>query len=256
MKFEDSVVVITGGGTGMGNAICTKFYNEGASVHLVGRREEPLKQTCDSLTGGQGKASYTVGDISNHKTSTEVINKVEELYSKLNILVNNAGIVENIASVGETTIRNWNNVIDTNLNGVFYMINAALPLLRTSSPSSIINISSVLALGATKGASAYIASKAGVTLLTKSVALDYASDNIRCNCISPSSVETPMYHDFFKNVPNAKEEQKKLAESHPLGRIGQPIDIANAVSFLASEEASWITGIDLVVDGGLSAEMQ
>lgn len=251
-----SVALVTGGGTGMGRAICEKFYNEGASVHIVGRREELLKQTCNSLTGGIGKTSYTVGDISDPSTSINAVKKVQELYSKLNILVNNAGTVENIASVGETQPESWRKVIDINLNGVYYMIHAALPLLKESSPSSIINTSSVLAFGASKGASAYMASKSGVRLLTKSVALDYASDNIRCNCICPSSVETPMYHDFFKNVQNAKEEQKKLAESHPLGRIGQPVDIANAVAFLASEEASWITGIDLVVDGGLSMIMQ
>jgi NAD(P)-dependent dehydrogenase (short-subunit alcohol dehydrogenase family) len=248
-RLAGQVALITGGGTGIGRAIALAFSREGASVAVAGRRVEKLQAVVGEIekAGGQGLA--VACDVAEAKDAERAVQETAGRFGRLNILVNNAGVLS-VTTVAGTSEDEWDRVMRINLKGPFLMSRAALPEFRKAGGGAIVNISSVLGLIAMKDRAVYCASKGGVTMLTKAMALDHAHEGVRVNCICASLVETELVHDLF--FANEKARQARLA-TIPLGRAGRPEDVAEMAVYLASKESSWVTGAAMPLDGGLSA---
>lgn len=246
-ELEGMVALVTGGNSGIGQRISELFAHEGAKV-MIGDIQSG--ETVLNIERQGGKAKFVRTDVRN---SADVQNLVESCVSELggiNIVCNDAGIEQN-RSVELTTEEEWDRIVDTNLKGVYLVSKYALPhIVRKKQYGSIVNIASQLGLVALPGRSAYCASKAGVILLTKVLALEYAGFGIRVNSVCPGPIQTPMLERTHDLDSDPEESSKSLLSRVPLGRIGQPQDIAEAVLFLASPRAGFITGEHLLVDGG------
>lgn len=251
-RLVGKVALITGGGTGIGRAIALAFVREGAKVAVAGRRREKLEETlCDvEKLGGEGLA--IVCDVAKAKDGERAVKETAKAFGQLNVLVNNAGVLH-AATIERTSEDQWDNLMTINLKGPFLMCKAALPEFRKTGGGTIVNVGSVLGLVAMKDRAAYCASKGGVSLLTKAIALDHAHENVRSNCICPSIVETELVQGLFAASEEGKALRKARIGSIPLGRMGRPEDVAEMAVFLASEESSWLTGAAIPLDGGLSA---
>lgn len=245
MKLYEKVVVVTGGSRGIGYAIAKLFSENGAKVVITSKDPQRLEGALSEIPNSFG----VVADIRKKDQVKDVIDKTVEKFGRLDILVNNAGIFPKIKKLHETDEEEWNEVLDVNLTGQFRFTKEAIPYLQRTS-GSIINISSDAGLKAYQGldADAYSASKAALIVLTKCWALEYAKDKIRVNCICPGVVETDMTKPFMKTEKDAEF----MNNEHPIGRIGQPIEVGNAALYFASDESSWTTGAVLTVDGGES----
>ncbi|MBS1840953.1 MAG: SDR family oxidoreductase [Acidobacteria bacterium] len=250
-RLAGKVALITGGGTGIGRSSALAFAREGAKVAVVGRRVEKLQEAVAEIKATGGEAIAVACDVSRAADVQNAIAKVVAAYGKLNILVNNAGVLS-VSTIEEISEEEWDSLMAANLKGPFLMCRAALTEFRKVGGGSIVNIGSVLGLVAMKKRAAYCASKGGVTLLTKAIAIDHGHENIRANCICPSIVETDLVSELFKTSDGARARNERLA-TIPLGRFGKPSDIAELAVFLASDESSWLTGAAIPVDGGLTA---
>jgi NAD(P)-dependent dehydrogenase (short-subunit alcohol dehydrogenase family) len=251
-RLKGKVAIITGGETGIGRAIALAFGREEGKVAVLGRRREPLERLVGDLTeaGAQGKA--LVCDITHAQDILAAVKEVERSFGSLNVVVNNAGMLS-VSTVESISEEEWEQLIETNLKGPFLMARAVLPAMRRAGGGSIISVGSVLGLVAMRDRAAYCASKGGVTLLTKAMALDHAHENIRVNCICPSIVETELVKGLFSATEGGKKAREARIETLPLGRLGRPTDVAELAVFLASDESSWMTGTAIPVDGGLTA---
>ncbi len=253
-RLAGKAAIVTGAGTGIGRAIALSVAREGAKVALVGRRkdrlEEAASEICSSVTGAV--AIPVVCDITKSADTQCAVAKVEKVFGKLNVLVNNAGALS-VSTIESISEEEWDSLMTTNLKGPFLMSRAVLPAMRRAGGGSIVNIGSVLGLVAVKDRAAYCASKGGVTLLTKAMALDHAHDEIRVNCICPSVVETDLVRSLWDNSEAGRRAKEARIATIPAGRFGQPQDIAGLAVFLASDESSWMTGTAIPVDGGLTA---
>ena len=251
-RLVGKVALITGGGTGIGRAIALAFVREGAKVAVAGRRKEKLEETLRDVEklGGEGLA--IVCDVAKAKDGERAVKETAKAFGQLNVLVNNAGVLH-AATIEGTSEDQWDNLMTINLKGPFLMCKAALPEFRKTGGGTIVNVGSVLGLVAMKDRAAYCASKGGVSLLTKAIALDHAHENVRSNCICPSIVETELVQGLFAASEEGKALRKARIGSIPLGRMGRPEDVAEMAVFLASEESSWLTGAAIPLDGGLSA---
>jgi NAD(P)-dependent dehydrogenase (short-subunit alcohol dehydrogenase family) len=243
--------LVTGGGSGIGKAVALAFAAQGAKVAVMGRRLEKLQEVTAEVRKRGGKAVEVVGDVAKAADAERAVRETVEKLGGLNVLVNNAGMLS-VATVETVPEEEWDRVMTTNLKGPFLMSRAALPALRKAGGGAIVNIGSILGLIAMKDRAAYCASKGGVTLLTKAMALDHAHEKIRVNCICPSLVETELVQGLFASAAGAALKQARVA-TLPLGRMGKPEDVAEMAVFLASDEASWVTGTAIPLDGGLSA---
>jgi NAD(P)-dependent dehydrogenase (short-subunit alcohol dehydrogenase family) len=251
-RLMGKVAVVTGGGTGIGRAIAQAFAKEGAKVGVVGRRREKLDETVRTVGDAGGQAISLVCDVTKAQDAQQAITETEKEFGCVNVLVNNAGVLS-VSTIESVSEEEWDHLIDTNLKGPFLMCRAALPAMRRAGGGSIVNVGSILGLVAMKDRAAYCASKGGVTMLTKAIAIDHAHEKIRVNCICPSIVETELVRDLFSdNEAGQKARDARLA-TLPLRRFGKPMDIAELAVFLASEESSWMTGTAIPLDGGLSA---
>jgi meso-butanediol dehydrogenase / (S,S)-butanediol dehydrogenase / diacetyl reductase len=251
-RLSGKVALITGGGTGIGRAIALAFAREGASVSLAGRRLEKLKEVCSQIEKQGGSAIALQCDVSHAKDAGRAISETSKKFGKLNVLVNNAGTLS-VSTVDTITEEDWDRVITVNLKGPFLMSRAALTEFRKHGGGAIVNIGSVLGLVAMKDRAAYCASKGGVTMLTKAMALDHAHENVRVNCICPSIVETELVKSLFDDSEQGKRLKQSRMGTIPLGRFGKPADVAELAVFLGSEESSWLTGAAIPLDGGLTA---
>ena len=245
MALSEKVALVTGGSRGIGFAIAKILADNGATVVITAKDQERLEKSTSDIPNAVG----IVADIRNRNDVKNVVNKTVEKFGKLDILVNNAGVFPKIKQLHEIDEDEWNEVLDVNLTGQFRFTKEAIPHLQKTS-GSIINISSDAGLKAFQGfnADAYSASKAALILLTKCWALEYAKDKIRVNCICPGVVDTDMTKPFIKT----QKDKEFMDNEHPIGRIGQPEEIAKAVMYFASDDASWTTGAILAVDGGES----
>jgi meso-butanediol dehydrogenase/(S,S)-butanediol dehydrogenase/diacetyl reductase len=251
-RLVGKVALITGGGTGIGRAIALAFAREGAKVAVAGRRKEKLDETLREAEklGGQGLA--IVCDVAKAKDGERAVRETAKAFGQLNVLVNNAGVLH-AATIEGTSEDQWDNLMTINLKGPFLMCKAALPEFRKAGGGTIVNVGSVLGLVAMKDRAAYCASKGGVSLLTKAIALDHAHENVRSNCICPSIVETELVQGLFAASEQGKALRRARIGSIPLGRMGRPEDVAEMAVFMASEESSWLTGATVPLDGGLTA---
>lgn len=251
-RLAGKVALITGGGTGIGRAIALAFAREGASVAVAGRRLEKLSVVTKEIDKGGGKGLAMACDVSRSKEVERAVRGTTERFGWLNILVNNAGALS-VSTVESISEEEWDRLMTVNMKGPFLMSRAVLPEFRKAGGGAIVNIGSVLGLVAVKDRAAYCASKGGVTMLTKAMALDHAHENIRVNCICPSIVETELVKGVFNETEQGQAMRKARIATIPLGRIGKPEDVAELAVFLASEESSWLTGAAIPLDGGLTA---
>ena len=245
LKLTGKVALVTGGSRGIGFAIAKTLSENGALVVITSKDLEKIRKAESKIPNSLGISC----DIKKKNEVIDVVNQTIEKFGKLDILVNNAGIFPKIKQLHEINEEEWNEVIDVNLTGQFRFTKEAIPYLKKTS-GCIVNISSDAGLKAYQGfnADAYSASKAAMIVLTKCWALEYAKDKIRVNCICPGVVDTDMTKPFLKN----QKDIEFMNNEHPLGRIGQPEEIGKSVLYFVSDDASWITGAILTVDGGES----
>ena len=252
LQLSGKVAFITGGGTGIGRACALAFAREGAQVAVAGRRKEPLDKVAGEIAAAGGKSLALSCDVTQRSSVEGALAQVEKHFGRLDTLVNNAGAVV-VATVEHTSDEDWNRVLTVNLTGTFFVSRAALAPLRRAGGGSIVNIGSALGLVARKDRAAYCAAKTGVSGLTRAMALDHAHEKIRVNCICPTLVATELGMKSIHRTANAEAEiQKRIAEI-PIGRLGKPEDVAAMAVYLASEDASWVTGASFPLDGGLTA---
>ena len=249
MRLEGKVALISGGARGMGAEEAKLFAREGAKVVIGDILEEEGRRTEAEVNELGGECLFVRLDVTNEAQWQGAVAATVARFGKLDILVNNAGIFLG-NPVEDTTSQEWDQIMDINAKGVFLGTKLAIPEMRKAGGGSIINISSVAGLVGNPYSSAYNASKGAVRLLTKSTAIQYAKDGIRANSIHPGVIETPMTQDVV-NDPSFKEF--RLA-TNPIPRLGQPADIAYGALYLASDESSFVTGSELVIDGGRTAQ--
>ena len=248
MRLEGKVALISGGARGMGAAEARLFASEGAKVVLGDVLESEGQQVEAEIAEAGGEAVFVHLDVTSEADWQQAVDTAVERFGGLHILVNNAGIW-NGGNVETQTIDGWDRIMDINAKGVFLGTRAAIPAMRESGSGSIVNISSVAGIIGSVGATAYNASKGAVRLLTKSTAVQYAGEGIRCNSVHPGPIETQMIREVYPD----KETRNSRVSAIPMGRMGEMDDVAKGVLFLASDEASYMTGSELVIDGGATA---
>ncbi len=251
-RLKGKVAFLTGAGTGIGRACAELFAREGARVALAGRRREPLAATAQAIAGAGGEALVVPCDVTRTADVEQAIAATVERFGRLDVVVNNAGALL-VATAAETSDEEWDRLMEVNLKGPFLVSRAAVQQMRQTGGGAIVNIGSVLGLVAMPKRAAYAASKGGVTQLTRAMAIDHAAEGIRVNCICPSIVETELVQGLFTSQPDPAAARAARIQGIPLGRFGQPVDVAQLALFLASEESSWVTGAAIPLDGGLTA---
>ena len=250
MRIENKVALISGGARGMGAAEAILFASEGAKVVIGDVLEDEGRQTEAQINESGGQCLFVRLDVTSESNWQDAIATAVARFGKLDILVNNAGIFP-LGNVEDTSEELWDRVMAVNAKGVFLGTKHAIPEMRKAGGGSIINISSIAGLIGSRGAAAYGASKGAVRIFTKSTAIQYAADGIRANSVHPGIIETPM---SIPTILTTEEQRETQIDRTPLGRIGTADDVASGVLFLASDESSFITGSELVIDGGLTAQ--
>lgn len=251
-RLQDKVAIITGGGQGIGQAIAQKMAADGAFVMLADINLAAAEQTAEAINAsGRHQAVAIQTDITIETQVSAAVARCIAAFGRVDILVNNAGknFYYDATTMTET---DWDNALNVDLKGAWLCCKHALPAMIAQGFGAIVNIASVHARMTAPGHFPYAAAKSGLVGLTRSLALDYAKHNIRVNAICPGWVRTALVQDWFDRQPDPRATEQHVIELQPLKRIGTPTEIANLVSFIASDEASYITGAELVIDGGLS----
>jgi len=254
-KLEGKVAVVTGAAMGIGRATALLLAEEGAKVVVADVDEKQAEQTVELIIESDGEARFVRTDVSRPEDVETAIDVAVDGYGKLDVLHNNVGVAMG-ASVVDTTEELWSRVLDVNLGGVYRGCKYAIPHMIRNGGGSIVNSSSVQALRGLKGWAAYAASKGGIISLTQQVALEYAPHGIRVNCIAPGTILTPMNSQVFEEAEDPEALKETWNRMHPVGRFGQPEEVAEAVLFLAADSSSFITGQTLVVDGGITVKAE
>ena len=250
MRLEGKVAIISGGARGMGAAEARLFAREGAKVVIGDVLDDLGKQVESEIAEAGGEATSVHLDVTSEADWANAVQTAVSSYGKLDILVNNAGIVFRSAG-DDASVEEWDRLMDVNAKGVFLGTKSAIPEMRKAGDGSIINISSTSGIvGQNNIHPGYNASKGAVRILTKATAIQYAKEGIRVNSVHPGPIDTPMNEDTMSDP----ERNQRMTERTPLGRIGRPDKVANGVLFLASDESSYMTGSELVIDGGVTAQ--
>jgi len=249
LSLQGRVAMVTGGASGIGRGIALRLAELGCAVAVLDRNQDGVEATAKSISEQGGRALALVCDVSSGTDCRRVAEQTVAVFGRVDILCNNAGIVvrKEVTALEESE---WDAVLDVTLKSVYLLSREVLPLMVRQGRGSVINTGSGWSLKAGPKAAAYCAAKAGVLNLTRAMAIDYGKDNIRVNCVCPGDVDTPMLDSERQQLGETREEFMKEAGNRPLRRVGTPEDVADAVLFLASDMARWITGSCLVVDGG------
>lgn len=250
MCLQNRVALVTGAAMGIGKAIALLFAQEGAKV-VAADVNDAASDTEREIRDAGGECLFIRTDISSEQNVEATVRAGSSRFGTIDVLLNVAGIAHE-SPAHELKLEDWRRVLDVNLTGSFLCAKHVLPGMLSLHRGAIVNISSVQGLFGFPGYPHYAASKGGLIAMTRQMAREYASAGIRVNCIAPGTVDTPMNIGVLSRVPNPQELRAAWDKMHPLGRIGRPIDVANAALFLASEESSWVTGQCLAIDGGVS----
>lgn len=252
-RLENKTAIITGGALGIGEATCLLFGKEGANVAVTDILDDRGCRVAEKIRSCGGNAEFWHLDTSSEAEVKNVIEKIALKFGNINILVNNAGISGASKPTHEITTEEWDRVTNINVKGVFYCTKYSIPHLIRSGGGSIINLSSIYGLISAPDVPPYHASKGAVRLMSKTDALFYAKYNIRVNSVHPGFIWTPMVENYAKSLGDLEAVKKSLSELHPLGHVGDAEDIAYGILYLASEESKFVTGSELVIDGGYTA---
>ncbi|HEY6757485.1 MAG TPA: SDR family NAD(P)-dependent oxidoreductase [Nitrososphaera sp.] len=249
--IKGKVAIVTGAGGGVGKAISKSLSSQGCKVIMLGRDRTKLQKAASEI-GNKKNTMTVIADITKEAEVLSAIDQTINSFDKIDILVNNAGIINDPVPFHEMTEDQWDDLVKTNLFGMFRITKAIIPIMMKNGGGNIVNISSVLGIRSIPRVplSVYAVTKAGVIMFTRSIAVEYGQYKIRCNCVAPSTIRSSIIEPYLQD-----EEAKKVLEStFPLRVIGEPEDISGAVAYLCSDDSKWVTGTVLMVDGGLSAK--
>ncbi len=252
-RLEGKGVVVTGATKGLGRETALLMAAEGARVVAVGRDEADGRSLRDDAASLPGSVAFHAGDVREEETHTGAIARCRE-EGRLDAFVNNAGILGPEGPLHETSLEDWEEVNAVNMRGVFLGCRAAVRAMREDGGGSIVNIGSILSLTADPFLTSYTATKHGVLGLTRALAVDYAAAGIRANCVLPGDMETPMILEYFAASDDPEATRKEMEDAYPIKRIARPREVAQAVLFLASDESSFVSGAELLVDGALTVK--
>lgn len=247
MKLEDKVAIVTGAGSGIGRAIAQRLASEGARIVVADVIEDRVKETVALIQEAGGKATGRVGDISVDAEVSRIVDTATDTYGRLDILCNNAGIMDRYAPITDTPDDLWQRVLGINLTGAFYMCRKAIPILLAQGGGAIVNTASIAGVRGGRAGVAYTASKHGLVGLTQNIVYFYGEKGIRCNAICPGGVETPI---GVGGMPSALGMERAQRYFKLMPRFCKPDDVASVVSFLASDDSRYVNGAVITVDGG------
>lgn len=254
-RVEGKIAIVTGGASGIGKASCQILAKEGAQVAVTDIDDEKGQEVVQEIEKSGGIAMYWNLDTSDEEHVKKIFDEIEEEFGPVDVLVNNAGISGADKPTHTVSREEWMKVISVNVNGVFYCTKHAVISMKESGGGSIINLSSIYGIVGAPDLPPYHASKGAVRVMSKTDALLYADDNIRVNSVHPGFIWTPLVEELGKESPGGVDEfRKELDSLHPIGHVGEPEDIAYGILYLASDESKFVTGSELVIDGGYTAK--
>ncbi len=252
-RMEGKVAIVTGGALGIGRATCELLAREGAKVAIVDLLDEHGSELAAAIGRDGGTARYWRANVARESDVARVIPEIAGAFGKIDVLVNNAGVSGSNKPTHELTEEEWDRVQAVNVKGVFFCTKHTIPWMLRARSGSIVNLSSIYGLVGAPDAPPYHASKGAVRLMTKTDARLYAKDGIRVNSVHPGFIWTPMVENFLKSQGDVAELRRGLDALHPLGRVGEPEEVAYGILYLASDESKFVTGSELVIDGGYTA---
>lgn len=255
MRVQGKVAIVTGGGSGIGRSACLLLAREGAKVALTDISDNAGRETVEEIKRAAGTAAYWHLDVTSENEVKTTFAEINATFERINVLVNNAGIGGTNKPTHEITEGEWDSLMDVNVKGVFFCVKHVIPYMRKNGGGSIINLSSIYGLVGAADVPPYHASKGAVRLMTKNDALLYAADKIRVNSVHPGFIWTPLVEKLGNELPDGAAAFRKFLDSkHPLGHVGEPDDIGWGIVYLASDESKFVTGSELVIDGGYTAQ--
>jgi NAD(P)-dependent dehydrogenase (short-subunit alcohol dehydrogenase family) len=254
-RLEAKVCVVTGGSHGIGAATCRRLAAEGARVAIADIVEEDGRAVRDEIAAAGGEAEFWTLDVTDEARVRAVFGEVEQKWGRLDVIVNNAGIAGADKPTEELSVEEWQKVMDVNVKGVFLCTKHAIPAMRRAGGGSVVNLSSIYGIIGAPDIPPYHASKGAVREMSKTDAVLYAKEKIRVNSVHPGFIWTPLVEDLAERSGEGKEAFRKALDArHPIGHVGEPEDIAAGIAYLASDDAKFVTGAELVIDGGYIAQ--
>lgn len=250
MRLKGKVAIVTGASKGIGRAIAAAFAREGAHVCMCSRTPSAGEAAAEEIRAAGGDAVYYQADVATMADAQKLVEETMQRWGRLDILCNNAGIGM-LRRLEDTSDEEWRHLMSINVEGIFHCSKFAIPAMRRTGGGSIINLASVASFVGFQADAAYCASKGAVLMLTRQMALDYSCENIRVNAICPGFIRTPELEHYLGQKPDPAAARAEVVAYHPMGRIGEPEEVAAVAVFFASDESSFVTGAHLAVDGGL-----